>query len=319
MEAFREFVKDEERVNWIKCTVGLWCLQKLLEPFVDEQLDSFHEELGKICGPQQCDKKCHFQNWKPQPNQIPPLDCTVCSRWIEEIHAYHTNPRGRVYWKNSEPHLWSKNKWEVAKVFMTSGHKNHKSLGDFDIAALLCLITQCKYFKRFELGDLCTQVSTVRNNIMHTPHYMLKKEDLHSYLHQIRALGEELAKHDPRFKRLSKDMDEIPNLDVRLDVSDNEASQEIQEDVEHNHTRMEQDGHDRDMSQRQQQNSNVDPERIAMMLTRLGDDIGQSADFESALQELKLSAGRQDGPRTFRLLLRDVAMGVLRMFSVQRT
>lgn len=110
---------------------------------------------------------------------------------------------------------------------MPDGHKNHKAIGDFDIAALLSLINQCKHFKKFELGGLCEQVSHVRNSIAHSPHSQLKREDLQSYLHGIRVLGEALAKHDPEFESFSQDIDEIQNGDFMLVFPDNQVEGKI--------------------------------------------------------------------------------------------
>ncbi|XP_059200420.1 caspase-8-like [Centropristis striata] len=46
------------------------------------------------------------------------------------------------------------------EVYMPCGHKDHSSVGDFDIASLLCLMTQCKHFKEFKLGDLCEKIQS---------------------------------------------------------------------------------------------------------------------------------------------------------------
>ncbi|XP_037642651.1 uncharacterized protein LOC119498157 [Sebastes umbrosus] len=203
--------------------------QKLMEPFIDEEIEKFHGELGNECGPdhcvKECDVACDFKNWKPRPNQSPPLDCDVCSRWRDVILTNHTSQHGKVMWLNSKPHLWSRKKWEVAKVYMPGGHKNHNSVGNFDIAALLCLMNQCKHFKQFELGGLIDKVSKVRNDIMHAPRNQLEQKDLHDYFNRIRELGEVLARHDPKFKNLSEDIDQIQNLNFRLILLDDIEAQ----------------------------------------------------------------------------------------------
>ncbi|XP_074506405.1 uncharacterized protein CXorf38 homolog [Sebastes fasciatus] len=226
MESVREFNEDPKNQNWLKGVVVLGNFQKLIESFTDEEIEKFHGELGNQCGPDHCVKKCDLKNWNPRTNQSPPLDCEVCSRWRDVILTNHTSQHGKVMWSNSKPHLWSREKWEVAKVYMPGGHKNHNSVGDFDIAALLCLMRQCKYFKKFELGGLCDKVSNVRNKIMHAPRYQLEQKDLQDYFNQIRELGEKLARHDPKFKSLSEDIDEMLNLDYRLILPDDIAAQE---------------------------------------------------------------------------------------------
>ena len=49
----------------------------------------------------------------------------VCSPWKNEIKKNHTR-RGKLMWVNSEPHLWSQDKWEVAKV---SWHASSRQAG----------------------------------------------------------------------------------------------------------------------------------------------------------------------------------------------
>ncbi|XP_038574562.1 uncharacterized protein CXorf38 homolog isoform X2 [Micropterus salmoides] len=224
MEVFRIF-DEENHKNWLKGVVGLRLLQNLLECFINKQIDIFHQALRRECS-DVCGNKCHLKNWKLRPNQVPILDCEVCSHWRDVIWTNNNSQGGKVMWMNSEPHMWSQDKWEVAKVYMTGGHKNHKSIGQFDIVALLSLMTQCNHFKKFKLGGLCEQVANVRNNIMHSPNYQLKREELNGYLSQIRDLGEVLAKHDPVFKYLSGDINEIQNLDFRLTFPDNIQQQQ---------------------------------------------------------------------------------------------
>ncbi|XP_070775563.1 uncharacterized protein CXorf38 homolog [Enoplosus armatus] len=215
MESIRIFEKDDHK-NWLKGVVSLRCLQEPLKHFIDRQVGIFHQEVRNKCDFVQCDKKCDLRNWKPRPNQIPSFDCPACSRWSNVMWANHNNQRGKVMWMNSEPHLWAQKKWEVAKVYMGDGHRKHKSIDDFDIHALLSLMTQCKHFKIFELGTVCEEVTSFRNKIMHSSSLQLKTEDMHRYFHLIRALGDALAKHDTAFITLSQDIDEIQNLDFRL-------------------------------------------------------------------------------------------------------
>lgn len=205
----------------MKAVFALDTLHILLKDWTDKEMALFHQEfLGKF-GQNSCVKKCDFKNWQPRAKQVPPLDCELCSSWRDEILKNHTNPDGKVLWKNSEPHLWSQEKWEVAKVYMTEGHKNHKSIGDFDIAALLCLMKHCKHFTKFGLHTSCENVSNVRNKVMHAVHFQLKQEDFNSCFDRIKALGKKLAEESPEFKSLSKDIDEIRNYDLKMDLRDN--------------------------------------------------------------------------------------------------
>ncbi|XP_042284981.1 uncharacterized protein CXorf38 homolog isoform X2 [Thunnus maccoyii] len=217
---------NEEPVFWnnFKVHIGLRRLGECLGPFIDEEITAFHDRMKQQCGSAPCEKKCEFSNWDSTCNQpIPPFDCEVCTTWRDEIRTHHSNQNGKVMWTNSKPHLWSQDKWQVAKVYMSNGHKNHNSLGDFDIAALLCLMNQCKHFEKFKLRGLCEEVSFVRNSIMHSPNYQLKQKDLDNYMTRIRKLCKVLVKHHPNFGSLSREIDEIQRLDLILFARDNQA------------------------------------------------------------------------------------------------
>ncbi|XP_071399110.1 uncharacterized protein [Centroberyx affinis] len=213
--SFQRF-QDEGYKNWIKTTMGLAYLKRRLESFLEKETETYHQALCNNIdlNERECSKKCDLKNWKPGTNQKPNL-CELCSAWEKEISANHAG--GKRFLINSTPHLWPTDKWEVAKVHMPSGHKNHKSVGDFDISAFLTLMTQCKHFKHFVKDSLCTKVVYVRNQVMHSASLQVKLEDLHDYLDQIRALANALEEQFPEFfKSLSKEIDELQNLDFSL-------------------------------------------------------------------------------------------------------
>ncbi|XP_059201098.1 uncharacterized protein CXorf38 homolog [Centropristis striata] len=139
-------------------------------------------------------------------------------------------------WLNCKPDLWTQNKWEVAKVYMPCGHENHSSVEDFDIAALLGLMKHCKHFKKFELGDLCVNVSNVRNNISHAPKYQLEQEEMHKYLEYIRDLVKKLARHDPQFTYVLEDIDQIENqLQISFVVTPTGDNEYMVSSTKHTH------------------------------------------------------------------------------------
>ncbi|XP_067461247.1 uncharacterized protein CXorf38 homolog [Thunnus thynnus] len=224
MDIIRELIGNPEGMNWFKCVCILRCFHKRLEPFIEEEITVFHQLMSEQCGCVPCANNCDFSNWNPTHNQpIPLFDCEVCTAWRDAILTHHSNQNGKVMWTNSKPHLWSQDEWQVAKVYMPNGHKNHNSPGDFDIAALLCLMNQCKHFKKFKLGGLCEEVSFVRNRVMHSPNYQLKKKDLDNYMTRIRKLCKVLVKHHPNFGSLSREIDKIQRLDLILFARDNQA------------------------------------------------------------------------------------------------
>nr|XP_046263256.1 E3 SUMO-protein ligase ZBED1-like isoform X2 [Scatophagus argus] len=222
MNFIRKF-SEEKRQNWLKVVECLLLLRKSLKPFIDKQTEDFFKELrnaGDLCP---CETECCFTKGNPSKSRL----CDACCKWKEMILNYHITPGGRVMWQNCQPHQWSIDKWEVAKVYMPNGHKKHKSVGDFDVAALLSLMNQCKHFSRFELGDLCAQVASVRNIVMHSPSCRLETEDFHRCLQQIKAIAAVLAKFDANFQGLSRDIDELQNLNFRLMLSEEEEVRQV--------------------------------------------------------------------------------------------
>ncbi|KAM4604690.1 uncharacterized protein ACJ7VT_017025 [Polymixia lowei] len=215
--SFQRF-QDEGYKNWIKTTMGLQCLKTRLGSFLENETDSYHRALsnGIKWNGLECKKKCDIKNLTPRSNQTPSIDCEVCVPWRNAIWDNHTNKSGQVYWNNSTPYLWPTEKWEVAKVYMPRGNKSHKSVGDFDISAFLNLMTFCRHFKRFVQNSLLTQVTNVRNQVMHSANFQVKLEDLQQHLNRIRSLGKALEKHVPEFQCLSKELDELQNLDFSL-------------------------------------------------------------------------------------------------------
>ncbi|KAF7653661.1 hypothetical protein LDENG_00079970 [Lucifuga dentata] len=147
---------------------------------------------------------------------IADIICEICAVWKEKILANHTNPGGRVHWRNSNPPLWPTEKWEVAKVFMPDGQKSKNKLRDFDIPALLIFMIHCKHFEEYSLKACCEEIVNVRNEIMHSTYYELEKEELQEYLGRIKVLSEELGEKVPEFKELSKDIEGIQQSDIKL-------------------------------------------------------------------------------------------------------
>ncbi|XP_029931089.1 uncharacterized protein LOC115375706 isoform X2 [Myripristis murdjan] len=217
MMQFQRF-QDEGYKNWIKSTMGLVYFRDYLEKFLEDETETYHQKLRDKVNLQEeeCTKSCSFNNWDPRSSKIPRLDCEVCDRWRDEILANHTSKDGKVLWRNSKPHLWSTNKWEVAKVYMPNGHAKHSSAGDFDLPAFLSLMTQCRHFSKYVQQKPCTEVSNVRNNVMHSPNLKVTQDDLREYLRRIKSLANTLEEHSKLFNGLTQELDKLQNLDFSL-------------------------------------------------------------------------------------------------------
>ncbi|XP_030219500.1 uncharacterized protein LOC115548798 isoform X1 [Gadus morhua] len=212
--------EDQGYKTWIRTTMILECLKTRMGRFLENETEVFHNALnGKIkleektcIGPTKCDYK-KVPTVKSAPNKL----CRLCDAWKGEILSEHKNPNpSMVYWNNTTPYLWPSHKWEVAKVYMPRGNMKHKSVDDFDISAYLTLMTFCRHFQKFVKGHLLSQVTNVRNQIMHSANFAVTAEDFQDYMGRIRALGEALGEKVPEFQSFSKDMAEIQNINFQL-------------------------------------------------------------------------------------------------------
>uniref|UniRef100_A0AAR2JXR2 Uncharacterized protein n=1 Tax=Pygocentrus nattereri TaxID=42514 RepID=A0AAR2JXR2_PYGNA len=61
---------------------------------------------------------------------------------------------------------------------MPRGQSGHRRFEEFDIAAILNFMAQCKHFKKFHQGQLMTKVINLRNTVMHSPEFRLNKEKM---------------------------------------------------------------------------------------------------------------------------------------------
>ncbi|KAK0142474.1 hypothetical protein N1851_019600 [Merluccius polli] len=204
--------EDEGYKTWIKTTMILECLKTRLAGFLENETAAFHQTLSSSIRLNQNEcghvPRCDFKS-----NQHL---CPFCHAWRDAILDKHTAKRSQVYWNNSTPHLWHSHKWEVAKVYMPRGNKNHKLVDDFDISAFLNLMTFCGHFQNFVKRDLVTEVTNVRNKVMHSASFQVSAEDFQQYVGRIQALGEALGQKVPEFQSFSKDVAEVQNIDFRM-------------------------------------------------------------------------------------------------------
>uniref|UniRef100_A0AAZ3S414 DRBM domain-containing protein n=1 Tax=Oncorhynchus tshawytscha TaxID=74940 RepID=A0AAZ3S414_ONCTS len=214
MDSFRRF-QDDDYKNWIKTTMGLNCLKTRLGGFLEHETETYHDHLRNKVNANKgdlCTTQCNLKKWMPRPKQVPQV-CEVCEPWRDEIWANHSFKGGQVYWNNSKPYLWPTKKWEVAKVYMPRGNMDHTAVDQFDISAFLNLMTQCSYFAKFvKSKTLITQVTNVRNQVMHSADFRVEKRELESYLGRIKDLGQALKTHYPKFSELTEEIEQLEEL-----------------------------------------------------------------------------------------------------------
>ncbi|KAM9427987.1 uncharacterized protein ACWYII_019261 isoform 1-T1 [Salvelinus alpinus] len=220
MDSFKRF-QDDDYKNWIKTTMGLNCLKTRLGGFLENETETFHDHLrNKVnTGGNVCKAECNLKKWTPKSKQVPQV-CKVCEPWRDEILANHSCKGGQVYWNNSKPNLWPTKKWEVAKVYMPRGNTDHTAVDQFDISAFLNLMSQCIHFAKFvKSKNLITQVTNVRNQVMHSADFRVVKMDLESYLGRIKDLGQALTTHYPKFSELAEEIEQLQNTDFGFIMS----------------------------------------------------------------------------------------------------
>ncbi|XP_062383788.1 uncharacterized protein si:ch211-91p5.3 isoform X2 [Sardina pilchardus] len=212
--------RDDNYRNWLKTTETLNTLRVGLRSFLENETETYHSSLQQKLGNRlkgaTCQNKCDGkQNKKPS--------CEVCTPWTKEILANHTCAKGIVYWKNCFPHLWPKNKWEVAKVYMPQGHREHAIYDHFDIAALLNLMGHCTHFSKFIKDQHTSKVINVRNCVMHSPDFTMSQQDFQQHLEKIKGFARLLDKHAHELKTLPSEIEKI------IDTVDNGLAPVLQQ------------------------------------------------------------------------------------------
>uniref|UniRef100_A0AAY4AR45 Uncharacterized protein n=1 Tax=Denticeps clupeoides TaxID=299321 RepID=A0AAY4AR45_9TELE len=214
MEAGNRFADGDYR-NWLKANEVLQILRRRLRVFLENETETYHLSLrGELSGTLNgaaCQDKCDGKAWGKAPKRVPD-SCPVCCRWAKAILANHKTKT--VHWRNCQPCLWPQLKWEVAKAFMPGGHEGHGKFEDFDIAALLNLMSNCTYFKKFVRPEPITKVIHVRNQLMHSPQLHVSDQNLQQYCSMVCTLAGLLEKHVEELKitDLSNEVDKFCDL-----------------------------------------------------------------------------------------------------------
>ncbi|XP_016115464.1 uncharacterized protein [Sinocyclocheilus grahami] len=207
---------DENYKNWLKTTESLYILRNRIQDFIEKETETYHNSLQNKSPlhRQTCARSCKLAN-KPV--------CQLCEHWKNEIIANHNGKGNSIHWENCRPHLWPTDKWEVAKAHMPRGHKEHRKFDQFDIAAILNLMSSCKHFKSIP-GQSVINVITVRNKLMHSPDFKVSNEDMKNHHKTVLQLAEKLQPHVPEMKDLEKKITQFHNT---LDKNFNQAPCEV--------------------------------------------------------------------------------------------
>ncbi|XP_017565572.1 uncharacterized protein si:ch211-91p5.3 isoform X2 [Pygocentrus nattereri] len=211
MDSYQRF-SDENYKNWLKAAESLYILRNYIRDFVEKETETYHSSLRETLKGGTCAKKCKKS----------PL-CEKCNLWKEEILRRRVGKGALVHWENVEPHRWPTEKWEVAKVYMPRGQSGHRRFEEFDIAAILNFMAQCKHFKKFHQGQLMTKVINLRNTVMHSPEFRLNKEKMSNGRNNVLLLAELLGTCIPKLHETISE--EIKQFDTVLENYPGQVSQ----------------------------------------------------------------------------------------------
>ncbi|XP_064167463.1 uncharacterized protein LOC135241204 isoform X1 [Anguilla rostrata] len=212
---------DEKYKNWLKTTMSLQLLRSRLSRFIENETDTFHNSLRNKLKEAICKQNCSIKIFNKY--KVSPV-CPDCQLWMNEILKNHNNKKMEIYWNNSKPHLWSFDKWEVAKVYMPRGNKNHNAVDQFDISAIVNLMIFCSHFKKFVKDQVLKEVTNVRNQMMHSPDMKVAKEDMKKHLKKILNVVGHLQVHVPELNELENEINELEEAELNIRVGEEDTS-----------------------------------------------------------------------------------------------
>ncbi|XP_051546388.1 uncharacterized protein si:ch211-91p5.3 [Myxocyprinus asiaticus] len=195
---------DENYKNWLKTAESLAILRSRIQDFVEKETETYHRSLrNKPALSLRCTNNCEYKNNKSRL-------CDVCNNWKDEIEANH-KAKKTIHLENCRPHLWSIEKWEVAKAYMSRGQKQHCKFAQFDVSAILNFMNFCKHFNDIPRRFL-SSVINVRNSVMHSPDMKISNEEMARYLHNVLEFAKDLEPYASDLKGIREEITQFNNI-----------------------------------------------------------------------------------------------------------
>ncbi|XP_039601030.1 uncharacterized protein LOC120523627 isoform X2 [Polypterus senegalus] len=216
LTASRGRFQDPEYKNWLKTTLCLQLVRGGLSKFLETETGKFHDKLLSALSAQSCQSNCQITSRVNLGTNKVPILCPVCNNWISEILSHHNNKKGQIYWNNCIPYHWSKEKWEVAKVYMPKGNTKHSAENEFDISAVLTYMSNCKYFTNMVKNKRLTEVTYVRNQMMHSATMKVSTQDMTTHISKVQALLKELQTCVPELKEIDNEIVKLQTTELNL-------------------------------------------------------------------------------------------------------
>ncbi|XP_053333306.1 uncharacterized protein si:ch211-91p5.3 [Clarias gariepinus] len=225
MDSYKRF-SDADYRNWLQAAESLYILRSLIRDFVENETEKYHKSLQEKLKDDVCQHNCSLHKWR-KPNKFP--ICNNCEKWKDEILNNHNHKGIDIPWSNCQSYRWPTDKWEVAKVYMLRGIKNHHSFDQLDISSILNFMNHCKHFKGFANGQQLTKVINVRNSVMHSPDFRFSKKELDDSIKNVLELAKSLENCVPDLKTISKNIQQFKNI---LKKCSEQGSQNIEDSKE---------------------------------------------------------------------------------------
>ncbi|XP_019614923.1 PREDICTED: uncharacterized protein LOC109462772 [Branchiostoma belcheri] len=190
--------------NWLRVGIALQVTRDGLVHVALQAANKLHAELKAKLGDGV--ENCSCNTKKGQ-------ECEDCAPWREELKRnYYIGEASRIGWSNCTPSKWSKEPWEVAKVFMPKDPTaDNTGPEKSDPAALLNFLIHCTYCKKYVSVKPSQKVIEVRNKAMHSKDLTFDRQTFNEYMDKM-----------DRLLRLVKDP-----LTLAADITAKKAADEI--------------------------------------------------------------------------------------------
>ncbi|XP_066267097.1 adventurous-gliding motility protein Z-like [Branchiostoma lanceolatum] len=171
--------------NWLRVGLALLATRDGLTDVTLRAARELHAELKDKLGDSVESCKCN-----PKKKQ----ECDDCKPWRQELESYYKGAKSQIYWTNCTPNKWSKEPWEVAKVFMPRGQStDNTGPQTSDTSALLNFIVHCKFCFKFVSANSSQKVIAVRNRAMHSADLTFSQKEFQDHMAALLNLM-----HDPK-------------------------------------------------------------------------------------------------------------------------
>ncbi|XP_019634616.1 PREDICTED: uncharacterized protein LOC109477712 [Branchiostoma belcheri] len=195
--------------NWLRVGLALLATRDGLTSVTLRAAKELHAEVKAKLGDSVENCTCN-----PKKKQ----ECKDCKPWRQELANYYKGAKSQIYWTNCTPNKWSKEPWEVAKVFMPRG-QNTDNTGPkkSDTSALLNFIVHCKFCNKYISTKASQKVIEVRNRAMHSADLTFSQQEFQDHMAAVLSLMRDTQiKSDPAAQKAADEISKIQTDDFHI-------------------------------------------------------------------------------------------------------